>query len=385
APEQQATPRAYDTRSDVYTFALVVLRCLSGLDPGPHGEPPEVAPDAWPRGLRGTVGRCLATDPNQRPADGFELVEMLRGVGGASTGRWAAAEAATAAETKPTRGSAPERALDDARELVEQGRLEEAVDLLEAVPPGARGVEELLDQIEARQRACRELTDEAVRLAGTGYGEAAMETIEQAERLWGDSKTVMAVKSELQAEAEQKGSAPSAGVPEPLRKALAAEKYATARNVLEKLTREGPLSGEVQQAVRQFKEGRVRKGFLDNIHEARRLYLAGERSDSKARWLEAARWLPGGPERERLHRLAQAAERGTLQLDPEALRPGELSGRLAEMEAERRGGDVGAPRKQDAEKASARRSKRYTLLTVLAAVAFAVGGGLALLWALFGD
>ncbi len=87
------------------------------------------------------------------------------------------------------------------------------------------------------------------------------------------------------------------------------------------------LTPQLADQVRRFKMGRARKGFLQNVRDARRFYLRGERTVSAQRWLEAARWLAPGPDRERVRHRAAEAARGVLRLDVEALAASALADR----------------------------------------------------------
>ncbi len=319
APEQQMDVRDYDTRSDIYSFGLVMVRCLSGAPPAPGVDPKEMP---WPDSLRAVARRCLANDPNNRFADGQELFETLCEASGSTASFVAAVAEQLEPEPPPQRLPGPPappaantpHILAEARAKVDVGELEEALELLEQLPPRTKGMGQLLDEIEHREREGERLAEEAVRLAGMGKPEAAAEAIYRASELNPASLTVASVKEELgvpghgQSEGEDE-------LPAELRTALRSGRYATARPLLEKLLREGAPSDAVQRAVREFKEGRVRKAFRESIQAARRLYLSGEHQKAGEYWLEAARWLPSGPERERLRRIARAAGKGRLELD----------------------------------------------------------------------
>ncbi|MFO8006664.1 MAG: protein kinase [Candidatus Brocadiia bacterium] len=319
APEQQINVRDYDTRSDIYSFGLILLRCLTGNPPAPGVDPKAVD---WPDSLRAVARRCLANDPNMRFADGHELFETLCEASG-STASFVAAVVegaepeAPAEEHAPAPPAPPDNApqiMAEARAKVDVGELEEALGLLEQLPPGTKGMARLLDEIEHREREGERLAEEAIRLAGMGQREAAVEAIYQAAELNPSSLTVASVKDELGLPEEGRPERDD-DLPAELRTALRSGRYATARPLLEKLLREGAPSDALQRAVRQFKEGRVRKAFRESIQAARRLYLSGERQKAREYWLEAARWLPSGAERERLRRIARAAGKGKLELD----------------------------------------------------------------------
>ncbi|MGD2173773.1 MAG: protein kinase [Candidatus Brocadiaceae bacterium] len=322
APEQQINSRDYDTRSDIYSFGLILLRCLTGKvvegAPGTASAP-------WPDILRPIADRCLAPEPRNRFGDGQELLEAIRSVRTNRTTSFMAALVGDAAQG-PLETDREHEAADrvaQAEAAIEKGRLHAALDLLESLPPDTPGIETLLDEVERRQEASDDLAAEAVRLAGMGKTDAAIDTIEQAESLYCDSSTVIAVREELGAPSPD---APPGDLPEPLVKALASGRYGVARPLLERALCSGTITEEVREAVREFKRGRVRKAFLDNARAARRAYRTGDRKTAREHWLEAARWLPSGPERERLRRIAVAAGRGRLRIDTETL------GALAERE-----------------------------------------------------
>lgn len=90
APEQ-AMGRLTDARTDLYAVGVMLYECLAGEPPfdGPDGyavgykqvhEAPrplrEVAPDVDPA-LAAIVMRCLAKDPDDRPARGHDLADLL--------------------------------------------------------------------------------------------------------------------------------------------------------------------------------------------------------------------------------------------------------------------------------------------------------------------
>ena len=88
---------------------------------------------------------------------------------------------------------------------------------------------------------------------------------------------------------------------------------------LERLIRQDQLNEEVLRALERFRRGRVRKAFLDSIASARRLYVLGHAREAAEQWLNAARWLPSGPERTRLRQIAAEASRGRLKIDVQQL------------------------------------------------------------------
>jgi CHASE3 domain sensor protein len=361
SPEQHANPREYTTRSDVYSYGLILLRCLSGEAPTLSGKRPEGYTVDWPAGLADVAPRCLADDPAERYADAYELHEELRAAMGTSEARhfYGDQELDEALEGEPAEGpaedendaaktdlelilptveeteteeepkgstappeeqfAAPEEAteeemMEQARECVQRGHFEEAVDLLEALPKAGDEIQELLDEIEARQAECRRLTAEAVRLAEIGNPEAALETVREAEQAWSGSATLVAVKAEL-AEAAGRDEAELEGTSSALEYALDKEDYNRARTLLEKELRKGNSSGALRNFVRRFKHGRVRRAFLDNIRNARRLYALEHREEAMECWVEASRWLPPGEEKVRLRKIARLAREGNVELD----------------------------------------------------------------------
>ncbi|KPK62622.1 MAG: hypothetical protein AMK73_05870 [Planctomycetes bacterium SM23_32] len=382
APEQYENPRDFDTRSDVYAFGLILTQCLTGIRPEPGGEPPDLEDLSWPEGLGQTVRRCLSRDRNARPADGFELFEALgrstryvRPIRRPGDTDLPAPALAVPPSYRGGGGEEIELLLQKARELVGEGRLEEAVQVLESLPPGTEGVAELTDQVERRHRECEELVEEAVRLAGLGERAAAAEIVREAEQRWPHSRTLAAVKAELLAAEEEE--AAGTGVPDPLAAALESGRYAAARSMLEKLIREGPLSTDLRRAVEKFKKGRVRRAFLDNINTARRLYVLGHHDEAAEHWLEAARWLPGSPERERLRRIAGVARKGRLRLDVQD----------AAVAAAAAGGVASglSTASRQAPKVRWSRAKWRWMLVGLAVAAFLLVAGLTLLWGQLAD
>ncbi len=322
APEQRADMRDYDQRSDIYSLAMTLLRCLTGRVPEPGADGRKAA---WPPALASVMHRCLKPDPADRFADAQELYDAL-GEDREPTTHFVQLlvdddldEPAPENESPDeVGGGALQEILGQAEGCLEQGRLEDAVDMLESIPAEEPRVQELLDRIVQQQEASERLAQEAVRLAEMGHEDAAQETLAEAEGLWQSNSTVSAVKEEL----ALTGGGPAdqeRGVPRPLLAALENERYAAARPLLETLVGEKPMSEEIRQVVERFKRGRARHAFLDNVRMARRLYLAGEHQEARSHWLEAARWLPRGPHRERLRRIAAAAASGALVLEPEQL------------------------------------------------------------------
>jgi len=335
SPEQREDPRNYDTRSDVYSFGLILLQCLTGRVPelDEDDDPNEITAD-WPSEVLPVVSCCLATDLERRYADGPELYDALsraterRGPGAdrAAT-EFAPPEPPTLppepgprAESVWLEWDEPETAhrVQQAGELARQGQLEAALEMVESLPPGTPGVDGILDEIEHRDRASADLASEAIRLASTGDMTAAMSAVEEAEKLFQTSPAVRAVKAEL-VSGKAAAPLPAAATADALDEFLAADRFEVARPLLEKLLRDGELTPQLADQVRRFKSGRARKGFLDNVRDARRFYLRGERTVSAQRWLEAARWLAPGPDREHVRHRAAEAARGVLRLDAQAL------------------------------------------------------------------
>ena len=338
APEQRKDPRDYDTRSDVYSFGLVLLQCLTGAVPLLGENDPNDVTAEWPQDLAPIVRRCLLADPDKRYADGPELYDALIRAGT----RRAAAEAQqppAAEEQAPAPEQAPAtdagdrvesvwlewdeketaRRVDQAAELVRQGRLETALELVESLPPDAPGVAKIVDEIEHRDQVSEDLANEAARLAETGDITGALGAIEEAEQLFPKGDAVQAVKASLVAARDRQVVTPPGAIPAALEEALAGERYELARSLLEKQIHAGEMTPELAAQVRRFKRGRARKGYLENVRSARHAYLRGDRTGSAQRWLEAARWLAPGPDRAHLRNIARAAAGGTLRLDVGAL------------------------------------------------------------------
>ncbi len=85
APEQRLG-RPATVASDVYAVGAIFFEMLTGLpaEPTPHGELTERAPSAYHDDLGpqhdAVIGRMLAADPDQRPADAFEARRAIEGV-----------------------------------------------------------------------------------------------------------------------------------------------------------------------------------------------------------------------------------------------------------------------------------------------------------------
>src|SRR5690606_1908789 len=94
---EQAAGRAVDARRDVYAFGVLAHRMLTGELPATApsrvgvtdvGGPAARLPEAAPPGLITLIDRCLAGEPDDRPADGAAIeAELARitGAGAAST------------------------------------------------------------------------------------------------------------------------------------------------------------------------------------------------------------------------------------------------------------------------------------------------------------
>lgn len=103
-PEQMLDAKRAGPRADVFAWGVVVYEALTGESPFGNGPPMEIVynlerskfrplrelrPDA-PPALGSLLGRCLASDPNERPADGAalqrELQALSRGLEGERSG-----------------------------------------------------------------------------------------------------------------------------------------------------------------------------------------------------------------------------------------------------------------------------------------------------------
>jgi len=385
APEQRADPRDYDTRSDVYSFGLILLQCLNGAVPSlDESDPNEVTAD-WPLEMLPVVHCCLETDPERRYADGPELYDALS----RATERGAPAARPVAEvrsederlETAWLEWDADEtsRRVRQAAQLAQDGRLETALEVIESLPPNTPGVAEVLDEIERRDEQSGDLASEAIRLAGTGNMDAALDALGEAEELYGKSEAVKSAKTDLTGL-----QTPPPAAPDGVEQALQDERYAVARAALEKQLRDGEQTPQLAEQVRRFRKGRARKGFLENIRNARLFYLRGEFTESAQRWLEAARWLAPSPERDRLRRIAQAAARGVLRIDVEALAA------TAQQNAQTEAATTNIPQltpevqaKLDAAARLAAEHERRRLLILLGILAVLLGGGIAVLMAIW--
>ncbi|MEZ4587143.1 MAG: protein kinase [Gemmatimonadales bacterium] len=74
---EQARGDVVDPRSDVWALGVVLYEMLSGRRPPREpGAPPAIGPGI-PEGLERLVSACLATSPDERPADGREVCRRL--------------------------------------------------------------------------------------------------------------------------------------------------------------------------------------------------------------------------------------------------------------------------------------------------------------------
>jgi len=400
SPEQHDDPRDYDTRSDVYSFGLILLWCVTGNVATPESAEEEAISAEWPPELAEAARRCLRRDRDERFADGTALMEALMEAGvtpaeaPGDTGAPIAVD-----EPEPERvpsvplhwepmlpgDPAATHRLHEADVLVQKGMLDEAVRALESLPPGTEGMERLLNEIESRQDAGERLADEAVRLAGMGKIDAAADALEQAERLWRDCETVRAVRQELKSAADRDAAIHEGRVPQSFREAMAEGRFDDARELLERVLRDAPPSEEVRVTVAEFKHERVRRAFLSAIHAARRSYLLGRHDEAKRHWLRAAAWLPPGPSRNRLQRIARSAGRGKLRIDgstaaetPEESPASVESSRAAALERELQA-------KLEVSVQKARQPRKVWLLLLLGAAAIVAGALVTLILYWLGD
>jgi serine/threonine protein kinase len=399
APEQVRDARDYDTRSDVYSFALVLLQMLTGTVPFLGGMEPAEVLEEWPEGLGPLMRRCLARDRTERCKDGVELYDLLRRVTGLApltetslTGlpaESAEPEAEVEAEPSPEEEDLEDEdtaqiQVEEARALVRDGRLAEALDVLESLPPGTPGRRALLDEIAQRHDESNVLAAEAVRLAGMGHTDAAAEALSNAEELSQQSENVRTVRTDLAGADEQMPLTTADAVMQRLKETLDREDFEGARPLLENLIRNPEARAEIADLVSAFKKGRVRAAIRENIRQARRSYLQGDHRKSAHHWREVSRWLPPGPHREALRAIAKAAGEGTLQLDAE-----ELATAVVEEQPPAAPTDQASlpsmevQQKLDALRREAAIPDRRRLLVLLFVLALAVGIGLALVLAIW--
>lgn len=337
APEQRGKQRRGTTRSDVFSSGLVLLQCLTGAVPFLRSQPAEVRAD-WPDELRPVAERCLERNPGNRFASGAELYDAvcaaLGGVKAPAPGTEADSDESDSAapSTSPTGAGDVvvededlQAALDQARRLVDENQLAEALDVIESLPHGLPGIEKLLDEIELRDAQAKEQAERGASDDADTLMEATQEVLEDMDDAWSDSELVRLVREELP-EVDGEAGIEEGELPEGfeeatleqtvvrLQEALRDGDYRTARPLLEKLLRTDPDNDQVARLANTYKLGRVRRAFRACIREARRAYLNGERNTAAHQWLEAARWLAPGPQRQRLREIADAAAAGTLVL-----------------------------------------------------------------------
>lgn len=418
APEQRRDIRDYDTRSDIFSFGLVLLHCVTGSVPFLRDQAPQEVEAPWPAEIKPIIMRCLDLDREERCADGFELYDQISLASGRGS-RYLMEETLETEQGERTATVMLEAGqredlerLEEARVLTEEGELDEALDIVEALPPETPGVDELLDRIEQHEATRWEPAEK------TSRGEAARETGRQAdessaEPAEGKSAVLREHEEALEAALEEESQPPAEPAEEtaelrssetpPLseeageeteetglestlqraRLALEGEKYKSARPLLEKGLRMDPEHHEVAELVQRFKRGRVRRSFLENIRSARRNYLSGQGRAAAGHWLEAARWLKPGDRRERLRAIASAAAEGTLDLSADELaRPARNS---------TASGDAGTgdltpevQEKLDRMFRESREERRKWRRLLLGFLAFVIAAGLTFLWAVWG-
>jgi serine/threonine-protein kinase len=106
APERIRTPQLLDLRSDIYSFGAVAFHLLTGRNvfegaspteliyqvlSTPRPSPSQLRGETLPEPLEQLVLRCLAIDPELRPANFREILELLKTV--APTDVWSQDEA----------------------------------------------------------------------------------------------------------------------------------------------------------------------------------------------------------------------------------------------------------------------------------------------------
>lgn len=210
-----------------------------------------------------------------------------------------------------------EDALKAARQVVEAGDLGRALEILSQLPFEHEEAAGLRSLVENRQRKAGILLDRTVDCIEQGNKQEAMECLLEAERIWPANELTGELKKVL-AETERESAAfASAGSVTDALETLGSADFTVARLFIEKAVREHGLSEELQQAVRKFKRSRARGCFLDNVRQAKRLYLLGHTDESCRHWLKAGDVLPAGPAKDKLMSIVQAAKNGTLTIDPD--------------------------------------------------------------------
>jgi len=363
APEQHQDPRDYDTRSDIFSYGLILLWCLTGSVPPVDRAEAEAKAAGWPEELGRVIRRCLKKKRDKRPADGMELLEAVE----EATGRSAPSDL-------------DESPAAEAEILVEQGQLDEALRRLEVLPPGTHGMLKLLDEIEDRHQNSERLADEAMRLAGMGKLDAAADALDQAEKLWANCETVQAVREELKDAVEYDEAIVDGRVPTKLKDDIEAGRFREARQRLEHALQVGVMTDELRRTVAEFKKARVRKGFLANLAAARREFALGHRDEARTHWLEAAMWLPNGPHRRRLQEIADTAAKGKLVLDSSDLQaPAEDAGDSSTPESREEALTRELEARMQIAATRGKRERNVILLIVAAVVAIIIGAMLAII------
>jgi len=394
APEQHQDPRDYDTRSDVFSYGLILLWCLTGSVPPVDRAEAEAKAAGWPEELGRVIRRCLKKKRDKRPADGMELLEAVEEATGRSAPSDLDESPAAGQIEQPARVDlrepvAPHEPLDraaaldqihEAEILVEQGQLDEALRRLEVLPPGTHGMLKLLDEIEDRHQNSERLADEAMRLAGMGKLDAAADALDQAEKLWANCETVQAVREELKDAVEYDEAIVDGRVPTKLKDDIEAGRFREARQRLEHALQVGVMTDELRRTVAEFKKARVRKGFLANLAAARREFALGHRDEARTHWLEAAMWLPNGPHRRRLQEIADTAAKGKLVLDSSDLQaPAEDAGDSSTPESREEALTRELEARMQIAATRGKRERNVILLIVAAVVAIIIGAMLAII------
>ncbi|MHA1573848.1 MAG: hypothetical protein ACTSX8_07615, partial [Alphaproteobacteria bacterium] len=384
APEQVQDPFDYDTRSDVYSFGLILLRCLMGESAGVEGLSTRRLSEICPRSIAEVIMRCISPRRKDRFGEATELFEAL----GKARG-WSPRSGETAQGVSPGEDyimtdlseDASEGFIQQARALVDDGKLEEAVALLEQVTPGTAGLTELLDQVEERFRVSEELTNEALKLAEMGKTEEALDALGEAQSLWSESGPASVLKGDLGDGADGGVSFEPGRIPQPLKEAMELGKYSTVRAMLDRYVTEGPVTDDLLAVIAEFKQARVRTAILENVRAARKLYVQGHREEARDRWLEAARWLPRSTARERLRRVARHAERGELKIDIKKLPAlAELQSRHADVAVQAHDLRAKLHDQLEEDHEETKRSRRRRLLLVLGMAAFIVVALATIVW-----
>ena len=273
-----------------------------------------------------------------------------------------------------------EDALKAARQVVEAGDLGRALEILSQLPFEHEEAAGLRSLVENRQRKAGILLDRTVDCIEQGNKQEAMECLLEAERIWPANELTRELKKVLgETERESAAFASTGSVTDAL-ETLGSTDFTVARLFIEKAVREHGLSEELQQAVRKFKRSRARGCFLDNVRQAKRLYLLGHTDESCRHWLKAGDVLPAGPAKDKLMSIVQAAKKGTLSIDPDRVAAEQAQAEQAQAEQE--AVSEGAPESLSAaaEADQAVGGKRRPILLFLVSVL--LGGILGLLFVL---